>query len=201
MPGFVINKSVPKFVILPFSAKKILILTPSSQTIMFSARSFSRNAIFRLPAHCRSALFLYKPINAEQLPSIQLRKTLTSLHRPIINQSQPTYITSTILKRHTTNHLSKTSVDEEKHPIAIYKTPTTGFLSLLPSPLVPYAELARLDKPIGSIYLFLPCVFSTLLAAPLAYPVSPCGPFSLCQIKINLSYLFQTIATSTNSIY
>lgn len=39
-------------------------------------------------------------------------------------------------------------------------------LSFLPKPLVPYAELARLDKPAGAYYLFFPCLFSTLLAAP-----------------------------------
>ncbi|KAF4551666.1 UbiA prenyltransferase-like protein [Elsinoe fawcettii] len=54
-----------------------------------------------------------------------------------------------------------------------YKPPTTGLLSLLPASFVPYAELSRLDKPIGTYYLLLPCIFSTLLAAPLASPVTP----------------------------
>ncbi|EON62838.1 4-hydroxybenzoate polyprenyl transferase [Coniosporium apollinis CBS 100218] len=40
------------------------------------------------------------------------------------------------------------------------------------SPL-PYAELIRLDKPTGTYYLFFPCLFSTLLAAPLATPIAP----------------------------
>ncbi|KAI7514928.1 4-hydroxybenzoate polyprenyl transferase [Hortaea werneckii] len=51
--------------------------------------------------------------------------------------------------------------------------PDTGILSILPRSWVPYAELMRLDKPAGTYYLFLPCVFSTLLAAPLATPVAP----------------------------
>ena len=41
----------------------------------------------------------------------------------------------------------------------------TGLLALLPPPLLPYAELARLDKQAGTTYLFLPCLFSSLLAA------------------------------------
>jgi 4-hydroxybenzoate polyprenyltransferase len=49
-----------------------------------------------------------------------------------------------------------------------YTPPTTGLLSYLPKSAVPYAELIRLDKPTGTYYLFFPCLFSTLLAAPLA---------------------------------
>lgn len=52
-----------------------------------------------------------------------------------------------------------------------YKPPTTGLLSYLPSAAVPYAELSRLDKPAGSAYLFFPCAFGTLLAAPMTAPL------------------------------
>lgn len=52
-----------------------------------------------------------------------------------------------------------------------YRAPATGVLSKLPRSWVPYAELIRLDKPIGTYYLFLPCLFSTLLAAPLTSPL------------------------------
>ncbi|KAF2210406.1 hypothetical protein CERZMDRAFT_45246 [Cercospora zeae-maydis SCOH1-5] len=54
-----------------------------------------------------------------------------------------------------------------------YKPPTTGLLSYFPRSWVPYAELIRLDKPAGTYYLFLPCLFSTLMAAPLTNPVIP----------------------------
>lgn len=53
-----------------------------------------------------------------------------------------------------------------------YSPPTAGLLSRLPQSWVPYAELMRLDKPAGTIYLFFPCLFSTLLAAPLATPMA-----------------------------
>lgn len=46
-----------------------------------------------------------------------------------------------------------------------YHVPSTGFVSYLPKPWIPYAELMRLDKPAGTYYLFFPCLFSTLLAA------------------------------------
>ena len=41
---------------------------------------------------------------------------------------------------------------------------------MLPKSWVPYAELTRLDKPTGSYYLFFPCLFSTLMAAPMVEP-------------------------------
>ncbi|OAK95996.1 4-hydroxybenzoate polyprenyl transferase [Phaeosphaeriaceae sp. SRC1lsM3a] len=53
-----------------------------------------------------------------------------------------------------------------------YAPPTTGVLSYLPSPIVPYAELMRIDKPTGSYYLFFPCLFSTLVAATMATPIA-----------------------------
>jgi 4-hydroxybenzoate polyprenyltransferase len=49
----------------------------------------------------------------------------------------------------------------------------------LPSTWIPYAELIRLDKPAGTYYLFFPCLFSTLLAAPLAYPVASISEVTL----------------------
>ena len=53
-----------------------------------------------------------------------------------------------------------------------YSPPRTGIVSLLPSSWIPYAELARIDKPTGTYYLFFPCLFSTLLAAPLTNPIT-----------------------------
>lgn len=56
---------------------------------------------------------------------------------------------------------------------ATYEPPASGLLSYLPRACAPYAELVRLDKPTGTYYLFLPCLFSTLLAAQLTTPVAP----------------------------
>ncbi|KAI1471681.1 putative para-hydroxybenzoate-polyprenyltransferase Coq2 [Daldinia caldariorum] len=53
-----------------------------------------------------------------------------------------------------------------------YSPPTSGILSHLPRSWVPYAELIRIDKPTGTYYLFFPCLFSTLMAAPLATPAA-----------------------------
>ena len=56
-----------------------------------------------------------------------------------------------------------------------YRTPTKGFISYLPKSWIPYAELARLDKPTGTVYLWLPCAFSTLLAGSMTAPVMGIG--------------------------
>lgn len=52
-----------------------------------------------------------------------------------------------------------------------YEAPQTGLLSILPKSWVPYAELIRLDKPTGTYYLYFPCLFSTLIAAPFNIPM------------------------------
>lgn len=59
-----------------------------------------------------------------------------------------------------------------------------GILALLPKSIVPYVELARYDKPAGAYYLFFPCLFSTLLAAP--YPTAIVEPVQV----ISTSLLF-----------
>lgn len=75
--------------------------------------------------------------------------------------------------------LTTTSVSQDTAPILpAYSPPTSGFLSYLPPSVVPYAELMRLDKPTGTYYLFFPCLFSTLIAAPMAMPMA--SPLSVC---------------------
>ncbi|KAL4896322.1 UbiA prenyltransferase family-domain-containing protein [Aspergillus ambiguus] len=54
------------------------------------------------------------------------------------------------------------------NPVTHYRPPQTGLIASLPQSWIPYAELLRLDKPAGTYYLFFPCAFSTLLAAPMA---------------------------------
>ncbi|KAK7608051.1 putative para-hydroxybenzoate-polyprenyltransferase Coq2 [Phyllosticta paracitricarpa] len=58
-------------------------------------------------------------------------------------------------------------------PLSAYQPPKSGLLSYLPPSVIPYAELVRLDKPVGTYYLFFPCLFSTLLAGIHATPITP----------------------------
>ncbi|KAL8777515.1 MAG: hypothetical protein Q9213_007832 [Squamulea squamosa] len=60
------------------------------------------------------------------------------------------------------------TTSQTSHPIdklLAYHPPSAGLISKLPASWVPYAELARLDKPAGTYYLFFPCLFSTFAAA------------------------------------
>ena len=83
----------------------------------------------------------------------------------------------------------------------VYKHPTSGILSLLPSTFVPYAELMRLDRPTGTYYLYLPCLFSTLLAPLVTTPVPP--PTSLLAVNALLfigSGLFRSAGCTWDDI-
>ncbi|KAL8728973.1 MAG: hypothetical protein Q9166_005068 [cf. Caloplaca sp. 2 TL-2023] len=61
------------------------------------------------------------------------------------------------------------SIPPQTPPPAIklphYQPPNAGLFLYLPTSWIPYAELARFDKPSGTYYLFFPCLFSTLMAA------------------------------------
>ncbi|THY31602.1 para-hydroxybenzoate-polyprenyltransferase Coq2 [Aureobasidium pullulans] len=83
---------------------------------------------------------------------------------------------STPLPPKSTDHGTSTlqheaGLDQNQPPVR-YEPPKSGFLSYLPASFVPYAELIRIDKPVGTYYLLFPCIFSTLLAAPLASPIT-----------------------------
>jgi 4-hydroxybenzoate polyprenyltransferase len=71
--------------------------------------------------------------------------------------------------------ISESNSSQSTQGEPVYTPPTTGILSVLPKLWVPYAELIRIDKPVGTYYLFFPCMFSTLLAAPLAAPMASPG--------------------------
>lgn len=82
------------------------------------------------------------------------------------------YLASNPHRQLSTQHMT------DNKTLPSYEAPSQGVLSFLPRAAVPYAELSRLDKPAGTIYLFFPCAFSTLLAAPLAYPAI--DPLQVC---------------------
>jgi len=93
---------------------------------------------------------------------------------PALNINPAFSIFSPSANTFSTSHIATTqhsATPPSTSPAAQYKPPTTGILSRLPSSLVPYAELIRLEKPTGTYYLYLPCLFSTLLAGLLSTPV------------------------------
>ncbi|ATY67222.1 4-hydroxybenzoate polyprenyl transferase [Cordyceps militaris] len=99
--------------------------------------------------------------------NMRCRDTIRLRLRPVIRQS----FTLHASERRVHTFTEATSTVTQQGPPA-YQAPKTGILSILPAKWVPYGELIRIDKPTGTYYLFFPCLFSTLLAAPMAEPVT-----------------------------
>lgn len=82
-----------------------------------------------------------------------------------------------------------------------YRAPTKGLMSCLPISWVPFAELARVDKPIACLYLYFPCVFGTTLAASVSDPMV--GSIDLLKVNLILlvgSFLVRCVGCSWNDI-
>ncbi|CAI0648732.1 unnamed protein product [Colletotrichum noveboracense] len=109
-----------------------------------------------LPIRCSSRLGL----QAHKKPTTSL------IVRSSVRQQQTALHTSTKCLTAAVTQDAAAAVTGPAEPV--YTPPTTGLLSYLPASWVPYAELVRIDKPVGTYYLFFPCVFSTLMAAPMA---------------------------------
>lgn len=140
--------------------------------------------LFRLPASCRGVL-LRTTYNRSPVPS-KLYQSHGRISATLVHtgtQHQLSLVTAS--RRHFHPSLAKSNSvttngredsiptpESDSLPLETYQQPKTGLLSVLPASWVPYAELIRLDKPTGTYYLFFPCLFSTLLAAPLAIPIA-----------------------------
>ncbi|KAJ1338110.1 4-hydroxybenzoate polyprenyltransferase [Microdochium nivale] len=108
--------------------------------------------------------------------SLNRRPLVTAIVKPKrTNSAAASPTNSSHLVRGESRQVTRATPPPPPSPAGLepYSPPTTGILSYLPRSWVPYAELVRLDKPTGAYYLFLPCLFSTLLAAPLATPTTP----------------------------
>lgn len=60
----------------------------------------------------------------------------------------------------------------------------------------------RLDKPVGTYYLFLPCLFSTILAAPMAAPIA--APFEVAKMSalfVSGAYIMRGAGCSINDLW
>ncbi|KAH8599155.1 UbiA prenyltransferase family-domain-containing protein [Bisporella sp. PMI_857] len=135
------------------------------------------NGFLKLPGSCRNSL-IQKGLRTRSmrvscnLISLRATSSLPPQSRKILNDSNAKRTIHLSTNRNASTTLSGSRLSNESTPLAEYTPPTTGPLSLLPASWIPYAELVRLDKPAGTYYLFFPCLFSTLLAAPLAVPMA-----------------------------
>lgn len=80
-----------------------------------------------------------------------------------------------------------------------YTPPNSGILSYLPTKVVPFGELTRIDKPVGVLYLYTQCASGTLLAASLSDPlITPRRLVATNVILLISSILFRGAACSWN---
>lgn len=169
-----------------------------------------RSGILSLPAGCRNILFQSIPGSKKPLhaPSTTHPKIITcsylrnsntgSQHERYLHNDQARAISTTL-----SNIKVSKIKDGIPSPVIIpYTPPTTGLLSKLPSSWVPYAELTRIDKPAGTYYLFFPCLFSTLLAAPLTVPmVSPLTVMGTALLFFGGSLIMRGAGCAINDIW
>jgi 4-hydroxybenzoate polyprenyltransferase len=133
--------------------------------------------LFRLPVSCRSALL--RTACNRPLVSFLLHQSYSRISTTfVLTGAQPQSPLVTVSRRYfhpslansnsvlVGNREANTTPDSDSLLLDKYEPPKTGLLSVLPASWVPYAELVRLDKPTGTYYLYFPCLFSTLLAAP-----------------------------------
>ncbi|KAE9375608.1 4-hydroxybenzoate polyprenyl transferase [Stipitochalara longipes BDJ] len=149
--------------------------------------------LFRLPVSCRSVFLrtaFNRPLVACQLHQSHSRTsaifaTTGAQHQlPLVTVSRrhfhPSLANSNSVLVHSREAIP--NPDSDSLPDEKYQRPKSGLLSVLPASWVPYAELIRLDKPTGAYYLYFPCLFSTLFAAPLAVPMT--SPLSVLSISL-----------------
>ena len=89
----------------------------------------------------------------------------------------------------------------EKAPAPDLYSAQTGLYFYLPKPIVPYAELIRAAKPAGTLYLYIPSLAGTFIAASLIDPVP--SPFDVLKIAVLFlvgSTVFRGAACTWNDI-
>ena len=167
--------------------------------------------LFRLPVSCRS-VFLRTAYNRPWMTcQLYQRKTNAAIVLAGVRHQLP-LVTAARRDFHlsltTWNSLSANSrgvisdPDSASLPPEKYEPPRTGLLSVLPASWVPYAELIRLDKPTGAYYLYFPCLFSTLLAAPLAVPMaSPLSVFGTSLLFFSGALIMRGAGCTINDLW
>ena len=80
-------------------------------------------------------------------------------------------------------------------------TPKRRSLPWLPASWGPYAELARIDKPLAILYLYFPCLFGTILAASISDPIIPPVRVLVANLKFFLGcFIVRCAGCSWNDI-
>ncbi|KAJ0167514.1 4-hydroxybenzoate polyprenyltransferase, mitochondrial [Colletotrichum tanaceti] len=149
----------------------------------------------------RQVNLLRAPLRVAYQSSLRMSGKPTAaltLRNPVHCQQTALHISA---KRLTTA-VSQEAAESPASPEAVYSPPKTGIISYLPSSWVPYAELTRMDKPAGTYYLFFPCLWSTLMAAPLTAPMaSPGSVIGTSLLFFSGAFIMRSAGCSINDLW
>jgi len=85
--------------------------------------------------------------------------------------------------------------------VVTYSPPTKGFLSYLPSQWVTYAELIRIHKPAGILYIYFPYIFGSLFAASIRYSMPSLRALTTANLLLfAVAFIVRSIGCSWNDI-
>ena len=82
-----------------------------------------------------------------------------------------------------------------------YHTPTSGILAYLPASWVPYAELMRIHKPVGTMNILFPYLYGTLFAACIkSYPEPPVTVLATVLQLFPMAFILRSAGCTWNDI-
>lgn len=132
--------------------------------------------------------------NLINLKSLECQQAQAKISRHRNQDLEPTNRNNRITKAHGGPCLIRRRVSSHLNMVIASRPDTTQtehlprsniFLAQLPANWAPYAELARIDKPVACLYFYFPCLFGTLTAASMNTATIP--PIRL--LKANLIFL------------
>ena len=112
-------------------------------------------------------------------------------------------LTAATLFRSTLDHhrLTVNMTKPESLEAASYRLPTRGILAYLPATWVPYAELMRLNKPVGTLNIYIPYLFGNLFAAcVLGATTRPRDLISSCVMMFLAAFVLRSLGCTWNDI-
>ncbi|KAK2047331.1 4-hydroxybenzoate polyprenyl transferase [Colletotrichum somersetense] len=139
------------------------------------------------------------PSSSQQTPQLYKKLTTALTLRNPSHHQQAALHTST---ERLTTAVTQGAPEPPASPEAVYSPPKTGIISYLPASWVPYAELTRMDKPAGTYYLFFPCLWSTLMAAPMMAPMaSPGSVIGTSLLFFSGAFIMRSAGCSINDLW
>ncbi|EGG17314.1 4-hydroxybenzoate nonaprenyltransferase [Cavenderia fasciculata] len=144
--------------------KDISCSTPATATAVHFTSLFSSSTSLSLSSTASASCFnrrLIRDFTNQNKSSLLIatRKERSIIHVNNNNNNQPQ------LYNNNNNRYLSTSSNTTTNTTTTISTTTPEWISKLPKSIQPYIFLSRLDKPIGTLLLLYPCLWSTALAA------------------------------------